>query len=204
MVAINIVVEGRTDLHVMRRIFHYVGHEIGKVRDDKSKPGLLTDIRKYEQAARYVTWLMLLDLDQDAACGAAYRQSLVSDPQSPLILRIAVRTIEAWIMADREHLAAFLKVSMQKIPAYPDSVEYPKKTLIEVVRTSRDKKLIADMVPLQSIGKLEGPNYEARIAEFMNHDKYPWRPEVAAQHSDSLARCIRSLKNWQPISKDSP
>jgi hypothetical protein len=204
MVAINVVVEGRTDLHVIKRILGYVGHAVGKVKDDKSKPQLPAEIGKYEQAAQYANWLVLLDLDHDAECAATYRQSLVPSPQSPLQLRIAVRTIESWIMADRERLAAYLKVSMQKIPAYPDMVDNPKAALFEVIGTSRDRRLIADMLPRQRIGKLEGSNYEERIAEFINHDKHPWRPEVAAQNSDSLARCIRALQNWQPIPKDSP
>ena len=48
------------------------------------------------------------------------------------------------------------------------------------------------MLPTRN-GKLKvGPLYATRISEYT---QFYWRPEVAAQRSDSLARCIRALEN---------
>lgn len=117
-------------------------------------------------------------------------------------MRIAVRAIESWLLADQERLAEFLGISVQRLPSYPDQLNDPKATLLELVKHSPKKKLREDMLPLTDKlkGKI-GPGYTGRILEFVEHSPKPWRPEVAAQHSDSLSRCIRALKNWQPVNR---
>jgi hypothetical protein len=204
MFPVQVVVEGLTDEYVVRTILKYAGLICEKVQH-KSKPQLPMSITRYNQAAQYRNWLVVLDLDHDAACAVTYRQRLLAHQTPGFQLRIAVRAIEAWLLADQERIAAYLGVSRQRIPVYPDQLDNPKATLIELVRHSPNKKLREDMAtPPDKHPNQIGPGYAARILEFVEHAEDLWRPDVAAENSDSLARCIRALQNWQPIPKDSP
>jgi hypothetical protein len=51
------------------------------------------------------------------------------------------------------------------------------------------------MVPRHKSGRKVGPAYTPRLIEFITDTKNGWRPDVAAQFSDSLDRCIRSIKS---------
>jgi hypothetical protein len=96
-------------------------------------------------------------------------------------------------MADHERCAAFLHVGIGQIPASPESLEYPKQTLINIARRSRDKQLVADMVPRLGTGAQEGPAYASRLDEFVTTSLHCWRPEVAAENAESLRRCLRAI-----------
>jgi len=143
-------------------------------------------------------WVVVLDLDQEP-CAVTYVKSLLPERAAGMILRIAVREIEAWLLADRERIAAFLHVAVANVPLNPDLEPDPKATLINLARRCRKKALRDDIVPRLNSGLKIGPGYAGRISEFVTKEEYRWRPEVAAEHSDSLKRCIRALKNWKVI-----
>jgi hypothetical protein len=116
-----------------------------------------------------------------------------------MLLRIPVRAIEAWLMGDRERLAGFLNISVDLIPLNPDIETNPKTTLINLARRCRKTALREDIVPRAGSGAPVGPGYTGRIQEFVLQSKHRWRPEVAAESSDSLKRCIKALQNWKLI-----
>lgn len=75
-------------------------------------------------------------------------------------------------------------VSIDRVPPNPDDESDPKKSLIDMASHSRQSKIREGM--RTSIGGRVGPLYSLRVTEFIeNH----WRPEIAAEHSDSLSRC---------------
>ena len=114
-----------------------------------------------------------------------------------MCFRLAVRAIESWLLADAEQLAAFLRVSSAKIPVNPDGEHDPKMTLVNLARYSTKKNIREDMVPREGSGGKVGPGYVGRVIEFAQL----WRPEVAAERSDSLRRCLaalETLKTWRP------
>jgi len=49
---------------------------------------------------------------------------------------------------------------------------------------------LAAVVPRPESGRSEGPAYTSRLIEYAQGT---WRPDVAAQHADSLARLCRRL-----------
>lgn len=116
-----------------------------------------------------------------------------------MLLRIPVRAIEAWLLADRERLAAFLGISVAIVSLNPELEADPKATLINLARRCRQTALREDIVPRPGSGAPVGPVYTGRIQQFVTGSKHRWRPEVAAEHSDSLRRCIDSLRNWKLI-----
>lgn len=194
---INIAVEGFTDEIVVRQLLSYVGLECGLVRGRNGKADLIKQISNYNQAARFARWLVVVDLDQDEDCAPAYIQILLPNPSQGMLLRIPVRAVEAWLMADRDRLAAYLGIAIENIPINPDQELNPKMIFISLAKRSRRTSLREDMVPRIGSGARVGPGYPSRIQEFVAQSRHRWRPEVAAEHSDSLKRCIQALERWK-------
>ncbi len=107
--------------------------------------------------------------------------------------RVAVREIEAWLLADRDRLAKFLSVGISHIPRDPEKLDSPKSTMVAIARHSRRKDVRGNMVPRSGSGRKIGPAYTSMLMEFARDREYGWRPQVAAKLSDSLNRCIRRL-----------
>lgn len=103
MTYVRFAVEGTTDEPVADRLIREVDMEPmptfiggGKTQLDPKLPG-------YNQAARRSAWLVLRDLDHDDAGGCVPRlieDLLGSAPSAGMAFRIAVREVEAWLLAD--------------------------------------------------------------------------------------------------------
>jgi hypothetical protein len=107
---------------------------------------------------------------------------------------VAVRAVEAWLLADAERLAAFLGIRAALIPRDPDAEHDPKTTLVNLARRSRRRAIREDIVPREGSGGRVGPGYVGRLIEFVTAAENGWRPGVAAGRSDSLRRCLEALQ----------
>ncbi len=106
---------------------------------------------------------------------------------------IAVRAVEAWLLADRERIANLLAVSQAKIPLRPEELEDPKQTLVDLARRSRRRTVRDGLVPTKTSGRQVGRDYNELLTDFVVNK---WRPSDAARRSDSLRRalaCLRTL-----------
>jgi hypothetical protein len=194
---VNILVEGPTDEVIVKRILEYVGLPYGVTFGRKGKAHLLKLLPVFNHDAHRWNspWLAVVDLDQKPDCAPDLIREKLPNPAKSMCFRVVVRAIEAWLMADKENLAEYLHVSSGKFPSNPDLEVDPKVTLINLARQSTKKEIREDMVlPEGRVGKV-GPGYTGRLTEFVLGSSHPWRPEVAAQCSDSLRRCIEALKN---------
>ncbi len=199
-IPVNLLVEGLTDEAVARRVLEYVGLACGIVYGKQGKPHLLQRLPNYNRAAHFAPWLVVVDLDRDAECAPPFVRSVLPNPAGGMCFRVAVRAIEAWLLADAERLATFLSVPAARIPLHPDAELDPKATLIGLAQRSRRRDIREDMVPRAGSGGRVGPGYTGRIIEFVTSARHPWRPEAAIQRSDSLRRCVDALqvlKFWQ-------
>ena len=190
---VNVLVEGITDEVVVRRLLEHAGLTCGTVYGKSGKALLLERLSNYNQAARFRPWFVVVDLDQDAECAPPFVHSMLLHPADGMLLRVAVRAIESWLLADAERLAGFLGVRAARIPSNPDAEPDPKTTLIDLARKSRRRAIRQDIVPREGSGSRIGPGYTGRLIEFVTFAGHPWRPDVAAQRSDSLRRCLESL-----------
>lgn len=193
-VIIQGAVEGPLDEAVLRQLIRYAAGLPGTVYGKQGKSQLLQRLRAYNQAARSSPWAILIDLDQDADCAPPFLSRHIPQPSAQMCCRVAVRSIEAWLLADREHLAKFLDVAFAKIPQNPEALANPKQTLVELARHSQSRDVREDLVPRPSSGRSVGSAYVSRLIEFIKADKNGWRPDVAAKHSDSLYRCLHCLR----------
>lgn len=192
-VMIAAAVEGIVDEAVVRRLIEHVGARPGPVYGKSGKLKLLKSIKGYNEAARHGPWIVLVDLDHDAECAPPFCAEWLPSVAPRMCFRIAVREVEAWLLADREHLADFLRIPVSSIPLAPESIEDPKQTLVNMARRSRLRAIQKDMVPRPESRRQVGPAYPSRLIEFVENRQKGWRPEVAAESSSSLSRCLQCL-----------
>ena len=192
--SVSAAVEGLVDEAVVRRLLEDVGAVAGPVYGKGGKQALHQKIAGYNHAAQFSPWVVLVDLDDDAECAPPFREAWLPQPAPKMLLRVAVRAVEAWLLADREHLSAFLGIPASRIPLNPDEVASPKRAMVELAARSRRREIREDMVPRPGSGRTVGPAYSSRLIEFASDAAHGWRPAIAAGRSDSLRRCLHRLR----------
>lgn len=188
---ISAAVEGIVDEAVVRKLIAHADATPGDVYGRQGKSFLRQKIASYNNAAQRMPWIVLVDLDHDNDCAPPLRNAWLPQPAPHLCFRVAVREVEAWLLADAERLASFLGVARSRLPSDPERLGHPKATMVNLARASRRRDIREDMVPRPGSGRQVGPAYSSRLIQFASAH---WRPEVAAGRADSLKRAIRSLK----------
>jgi hypothetical protein len=184
-------VEGPSDEAALRQISGSLGIEIGEVYGRNGKSNVAKSLLGFNYAARHEPWIVIIDLDKEE-CVVSTLKTLLPEPSNFMCLRIAVRELEAWLLADAERFSQYFSVSVSVVPIAPDDLPDPKLTLINLVRKSRRSSIRFDMVPDPKLGQSIGPAYTTRIIEYINSE-HGWRVEVAAQHSPSLRRAMAAI-----------
>lgn len=192
--AVSTAVEGDLDEAVLTRLLTSIGIEVLYTYGRHGKDYLRKNIQGYNQAARHGRWVIMVDLDNDAECPPPFVASWLPDRNPNLQLRVAVRAVEAWLLADRQEIARFLSVPKVKIPQRPESELNPKLTLINIARRSRSKTVREELVPKPGSHARQGPGYTSRLIEFAM--RY-WNPERASNRAQSLGRALNSLLHWK-------
>ena len=189
MTQVRVAAEGRLDFAVATRLLSDVGLLAVPARLPRGPPYLLRKLAGYAQAAKYEQWLVLLDLDQEQ-CAPTLLKTWLTAPSTDLTVRVAVREIESWLLADRG-LAEHLRVPASALPEAPDLVSAPKRLLVEIVRAHCRTKNVCNAV-LPGLGSTSvGPNYNNFLDAFV-HGR--WDPEAAGERSDSLQRALRAIE----------
>ena len=187
-------VEGALDEVVLLRLGEHLGISVGPVFGRNGKSYLRERIDGYNRAARFWPWIVLVDLDHEECAPSLCREWLPT-PAEGMCFRVAVREIESWLLADRAGIAAFLGVPASRVPSVVDDLDDPKQTLVDLARRSRRRAIREDMAPRHGSGLSIGPAYTSRMMEFVGVEgPNRWRPDVAAQASPSLSRCINALE----------
>jgi hypothetical protein len=193
-VVVQGAVEGPVDEAVLRRVIAEAGAVPGHVHIKNGKANLLARLQGYNNAARLGPWVVLIDLNGDEECAPAARESWLPSPAPRMCFCVAVRQVEAWILADRERLAQFLGIAASRVPTDPEALAEPKRAVVDLARRSRRRDIREDMVPRPESGRTQGPAYVSRMMEFAMDSASGWRPDVAAMLSASLDRCMASIR----------
>ncbi len=135
--------------------------------------------------------VVLTDLDQKECPLVLLEDWLGSDRDRPpnLLLRIAEREIESWLLADHE---AFERLLGGKggISNEPDRLPDPKRYLLKLAaKAPRDVK--EDLLPRKGAIALQGIGYNRRLVEWIRSE---WSPERAASRSPSLFRTRNAIR----------
>ncbi len=193
-VVISGAVEGIVDEAVLRRLVQHVQGTVNAVYGKNGKTHLRQRLDGYNQAARFGPWIVLVDLDHEADCAPLFRTAWLPNPAPLMCFRVAVREVEAWLLADRERIATFLGVTVSSVSPDPEAEPDPKRTVVDLARRARRREIREDMVPRPGSGRTVGPAYASRLIEFASHATTGWRPEIAANRADSLRRCLTRLR----------
>jgi hypothetical protein len=147
---------------------------------------------RYRNASHVYPHLLLTDLDARSCPVDLLEEWRVRSQPPRFLFRIAVREVEAWLMADRHGVAHWLQISLNKIPQVPEAEIDPKARLISLARGSRSQRLASEFCPAPGSKASQGPLYNARITEFV---RGVWSLDAAREAAPSLERaCHRILE----------
>ncbi|MCM0594257.1 MAG: DUF4276 family protein [Gloeotrichia echinulata IR180] len=197
-ISINLAVEDPLSEAVLRAILHQSNrpYQVGTCYCQHGFGYLKKTIKGFNNAAKGTPYIVLTDLDKKE-CPLEIIQEWLPSPKHPnLLFRIAVREVEAWLLADSEAFAKFLGVQQTLIPQDVDIINDPKQTLINIARKSKKRELREAIVPkLNSTAKV-GRDYNGQLIYFVEHF---WHVEVAKYSSPSLQRAVNAIATFEPI-----
>jgi hypothetical protein len=176
---------------------HYVAAKIPKDRRKHAGFGYLkTRLPDFIASCQGgVNFLLLTDLDT-RPCPPDLLDDWLGATAKPesLLLRIAVREVEAWVLADRPEFAAWLGISEAIVPATPEACLDPKANLLKLAKRSKHRELREGLLPKKDAISLVGLEYNNLLCEFVR-DK--WRIDTASLQAPSLAKALQRLREFR-------
>ena len=166
-----------------------------KVLGRKGKGYINKRINNFNEAAKGIPCILLRDLDNWDCAPLLLERYLPVHKHKNLLFRVAVKEVEAWLMADRLGFSNFIGVKSSRIPYDTETIDNPKEFLIGLAKTSRFKTIREDIVPYYTTTAKQGRGYNSRLITFVNNH---WNPDTAENHSDSLKRTLNALKHYSP------
>lgn len=175
----------------MRIIKEYLGDEIHvKVLRKNGFGYLKSKIANFSEISRQYAVVMITDLDQEI-CAPNLKLKWLKNLQPPekFVFRVAVKEIEAWLLADAPQLSEFLGVRQHAIPTDVEAIEDPKAALVEIAKRAK-RNLRMDIVPEGQSKAKQGLGYNRALRPFVESN---WDVNYAAQNSDSLKRACQRV-----------
>lgn len=196
MTPLTLAVEDQLSEALVRKLLAYLGgFQVQLCLGGTGIGNLQKNIHKFQQAAHHQPYLLVVDLDRPGQCPSTLRrQWLGKEPEPYLLFRIAVVESESWLLGHQEAIIEHLNISPGKarIPDDTDSLADPKQFLINLARKSRSRQIRDELVPRPRSTTKVGPNYNANLGLFVRRH---WEPNIAKDHSPSLARALSALRN---------
>jgi len=157
---------------------------------------LQKNLKKYINLSNSGKVIMLTDLD-NVECPPSLRKNWLDAARvktqipSEFKFCIAVREVEAWLVADKSNFAAHFCIPNNKIPQnFENTVQDPKKLLLNLLSKSKDKEARQTMARVEKSNLWVGLEYNSRLRNFaLNY----WDPQCAKRNNLSLARAIRKI-----------
>lgn len=147
--------------------------------------------RAFNNVARIAPVLLLTDLDHHDCAPEMIRDWLDVPRHQNFLIRVAVREVEAWLLACDHELAAFLGLRRSCSFQQPENLQDPKLTLLALAAKSSRRELREGLVRASSDGVLkQGPAYNSLLAEFVATS---WDVDRSARKCPSLNRLLASL-----------
>lgn len=193
MPIINLLVEGNLDEAVAIKIIEATGHTAGVCYGKRGSGYIARKVQSFNQTARSIYYLTLIDfMDTHLLCPAEVVARWVPHRQPKMLFRVVVRELESWLLADRNNLAIFLNVGVNRIPNNPEKVSDPKREVINLARRSRSKRIYSALVPEIGSTATVGKLYDSEMRIFINKQ---WDVQSARNNAQSLDKCLRALES---------
>jgi hypothetical protein len=194
MLTIGYGVEGATDAPVAEHLIRLLDRQPRALSDSGGTTALDPRILKWNVSSLSTPILVLRDWDVrdgvecvpallSKVCGGEFRTQ-------NLVVRVPVRSIEAWLLADTDAFKDYFNVA--KVPLTPDEESTPKVALVSACRKSKSADIRNEMVPSAKSGRVVGALYASRIVDFASNH---WDAIRASQNSPSLLRALSRLRS---------
>lgn len=197
IIPINLAVEDALSEAVVRKILDSSSRRYvpGRCYQRFGKAYLERSISGFNNAAKGTPFFVLIDLDRVECAPLLVSEWLPRGQHPNLIFRVAVREVEAWILASAPEIAEYFGIPTRIVPTYVDDLDDPKQCLIGLARKSRRRDIRDDIVPRPASTAKQGPNYNGRLIPFVSNN---WSPHTARKNSASLAKAIEYLDAFVP------
>jgi len=151
---------------------------------------LKSNLPSYFSAAKRRPVFLVTDLD-DAACAPSLVVEWMRGKvrAQNFMLRVAVREIEAWLLADRTGINRFLGIPLKRIARAPEEVADPKKELLLLAKGASAERR-RGLIRTEGAEVFRGLNYNRILGDFVADG---WSSERAAVASASLRKAIDAL-----------
>ncbi|MEP0859270.1 hypothetical protein [Trichocoleus sp. DQ-U1] len=196
-IPINLVVEDALSEAVLKEMLKQSQRpfSVGNCLHGRGNGYIKKNISGLNHGAKGMPYLVLTDLD-NAECPLSLISSWLPQPRHPnLIFRVAIKEVEAWLLAHREAFAEFLNISVNLIPGDVDEIPDPKQLLINLARKSKKRNLRDAIVPDSNSTAKIGKDYNGQLIQFVQQN---WQVEPAQASSGSLQRAMNALMNFEP------
>ena len=169
------------------------GYAIGAVFSHGGFGYLKKQAPAFNNAAKGCPFLLLTDLDR-CPCPPQLIEEWLGRPKHPhLLLRVAVREVESWLLGDQAGLGAFLGLRKAFCFQNPEQLTDPKQELLKLALCS-PRKVMREALAWkdEASGRLfQGPDYNATLAKFVSKQ---WDIEAARKECRSLGRLFLALE----------
>lgn len=146
---------------------------------------------RYNKASLHTPFFLLTDLDRASCAPGLVEEWLDGRPrEASFLFRVAVREVEAWLLADQAGIAKLLGIETILVPTDVEGLPDPKRTLVDLARHSGIRDLRRGLVPAEGSTAQVGPSYVDLVAGFAEKR---WNPERARRAAPSLDAAIVAL-----------
>lgn len=192
-IPIYLAVEDDLSEWLLRRLLRErpVDYAVGSVFKRGGFGYLKKNSPAFNNMAKVCPVLLLTDLDQ-RPCAPALLQAWLSQPKHRnFLLRVAIREVEAWVLAADDSFGRFLGVRRKLTVPAPESLLDPKVELLKFASTCPRRDVRDALVRRDADGNLkQGPAYNSTLASYVN---LVWQPDVAAKKCSSLQKMLHAL-----------
>lgn len=190
---VNIATEDELSEAVAVRLVNLAFGEgrVGTLLGRKGNGYLIKKLSSFRQMANREPVLILTDLD-DTNCAPALLNKWLNGQALPenLLLRVAMRETEAWLLADRDGVANLLGISPNKIPLDPENLPEPKRFLLKLAHNAK-REVRSELIVAKGAVASQGLGYNRLLSTFVASD---WKLDDAVTRSVSLAKTVVRLQ----------
>ena len=171
-------------------------YRVARTEVKRGRGNVQRELGAYAALAQVMPVVVGVDLDSDNCAPALLGNWGRLPPQAGFLLRVAVREIEAWVLADQRRVGSFIGAAPNEVPKRPDQLADPKRSLLELARAHASSELKSDLVPrnYDALYPRIGRAYNLRLCAFVTSR---WRPHVARERSPSLERALVALEQLE-------
>jgi hypothetical protein len=146
---------------------------------------LKSRIPNFCEMALFQTVVVISDLDQ-LPCPSELLADWLGPRKKPdnLLIRVAVREIESWLLADHQAMRELLGRRAGTLPREPESLRDPKGTLLNLARNA-PRSVRQDLLPEPGSIASQGLGFNSRLSSIV---KTVWNPARAAERAPSLRK----------------